>query len=224
MLGICAGLSDASCQELYFWRLGCISPEYSKCLLDRIELRGYDAPVAEIGRREPTVSSEAEEKNRALVHRFLMAHARGDLDALGEMLAHDFVDHSLLPGQVPGRGGYIQSAAEQHAALSDIRYIIEYQATDGDMVISRLTMRATHDRETRTRSPRSGARTSLPRFWRKSSNRHASASASSKILGWRGAFSKPRSLRRCPKYKVGRSTPTTSLLERSEETSTISWS
>jgi serine phosphatase RsbU (regulator of sigma subunit) len=148
MLGICAGLSDASCQELYFWRLGCISPEYSNCLLDRIELRGYDAPVAEIGRREPTVSSEAEEKNRALVHRFLMAHARGDLDALGEMLAHNFVDHSLLPGQVPGRGGYIQSAAEQHAALSDIRYIIEYQATDGDMVISRLTMRATHDRGT----------------------------------------------------------------------------
>jgi len=92
------------------------------------------------------VSSELEEKNRALVHRFLKAHARGDLDALGEMLAHNFVDHSLLPGQVPGREGYIRSAAEQHAALSDIRYIIEYQATDGDMVISRLTMRATHDR------------------------------------------------------------------------------
>jgi serine phosphatase RsbU (regulator of sigma subunit) len=29
-----------------------------------------------------------------------------------------------------------------------MRYIIEYQATDGDMVISRLTMRATHDRGT----------------------------------------------------------------------------
>src|SRR5215208_1443204 len=112
-----------------------------------IELRRYDASVAEIGRREPTVSTEAEEKNRALVHRFLKAHARGDLDALEEMLAHDFVDHSLLPGQLPGREGYIQSAAEQHAALSDIRYIVEYQATDGDdMVISRLTMRATHDR------------------------------------------------------------------------------
>jgi serine phosphatase RsbU (regulator of sigma subunit)/predicted ester cyclase len=144
---MCA-LLDASCQRLYFRRLGCISPEYSNCLLDRIELRGYDAPVAEIGRREPTVSSEAEQKNRALVHRFLMAHARGDLDALRKMLAHEFVDHSLLPGQVPGREGYIQSAAEQHAALSDIRYIIEYQATDGDMVISRLTMSATHDRGT----------------------------------------------------------------------------
>jgi serine phosphatase RsbU (regulator of sigma subunit)/predicted ester cyclase len=111
----------------------------------RIQLRGYDAPVAEIGRREHAVSSEAEE-NKTLVRRLLEAHAKGDLDALEEMLAPDFVDHSLLPGQVPGREGYIQSAAEQHAAFSDIRYIIEYQATDGDMVISRLTMRATHDR------------------------------------------------------------------------------
>ena len=109
---------------------------------------GICAPVAEIGRREHTVSSEAEENNRALVRRFLEAHAKGNLDALEEMLAHDFIDHSLLPGQVPGREGYLQSAAEQHAALSDIRYIIEYQATDGDMVISRLTMRAIHDRGT----------------------------------------------------------------------------
>ena len=92
------------------------------------------------------MTSEAEEKNRSLVHRFLMAHASGDLDALGEMLAPEFVDHSLLPGQIPGREGYLQSAAEQHAALSNMRYIIEYQATDGEMVISRLTMRATHDR------------------------------------------------------------------------------
>ena len=91
--------------------------------------------------------SEAQE-NKALVRRLLEAHAKGDLDALEEMLAPDFVGHSLLPGQVPGREGFIQSAAEQHAALSDIRYIIEYQATDGDMVISRLTMRATHDRGT----------------------------------------------------------------------------
>ena len=92
--------------------------------------------------------SEAEEKNKALIRRLLEAHAKGDLDTLEELLAPDFVDHSLLPGQDPGREGYIQSAAEQHAALSDIRYITEYQSTDGDMVISRLTMSAIHDRGT----------------------------------------------------------------------------
>ena len=90
--------------------------------------------------------SSEDEENKALVRRFLEAHAKGDLDALKEMLAPDFVDHSLLPGQVPGREGFIHSAAEQHAAFSDIRYIMEYQATDGDMVISRITMRAIHDR------------------------------------------------------------------------------
>jgi serine phosphatase RsbU (regulator of sigma subunit) len=92
--------------------------------------------------------SEAEVKNKALVRRLLEAHAEGDLRALEELLAPDFVAHSRLPGQDPGRDGYMQSAAAQHAALSDMRYIIEYQATDGDTVISRLTMRATHDRGT----------------------------------------------------------------------------
>ena len=91
------------------------------------------------------MSLEAED-NKALVRRVLTAHAAGDLAALEEMLSPDFVDHSLLPGQVPGREGYIRSAAEQHAAFSDIRYTIEYQATDNDMVISRVTMRAVHDR------------------------------------------------------------------------------
>jgi hypothetical protein len=120
-------------------------------MMRRIQHRGYDAPVAEIGRREHTVSSEAEE-NKTLVRRLLEAHAKGDLDVLEEMLAPHFVNHSLLPGQVPGREGYIQSAAVQHAALSDIRYIIEYQATDSDMVISRLTMRHPRPRDVIWRS------------------------------------------------------------------------
>ena len=88
----------------------------------------------------------SEDNNKALARRFLEAFANGDLGTLDELLAPEFINHSLLPGQDPGREGYLQSAAEQHAGFSDIRYIIEYQATDGDMVISRLTMRAIHDR------------------------------------------------------------------------------
>jgi serine phosphatase RsbU (regulator of sigma subunit)/predicted ester cyclase len=88
----------------------------------------------------------SEDENKALVRRFLEAFANGDLDTLDELLAPDFINHSLLPDQAPGREGYIQSAAEQYAGFSDIRYIIEYQATDDDMVITRLTIRAIHDR------------------------------------------------------------------------------
>src|ERR687885_1317296 len=106
----------------------------------RIPLRGYDAPVAEIARREHTVSSEAE-ANKALVRRFLEAHAKGDLDALEELLAPDYVNHSMLPGQEPDRDNYLQAMAEYHAAFSGIRYIIEKQLAEGDEVVTRFSAR-----------------------------------------------------------------------------------
>src|ERR671921_2562146 len=86
------------------------------------------------------------EENKALARRFLEAQDKADVETLEELLAPDFVDHTLLPGQVPGREGYIRMIVEDVAALSDIRTTIDYQATDGDMVISRLTSYSTHDR------------------------------------------------------------------------------
>ena len=94
---------------------------------------------------EAPVTSE-EEKNKALVRRFWESVARGDLDTIDELLAPDFVDHSLITGQKPGREGYKQQVAEQHAALSDIRPVIEDQVAQGDKVVTRLTWRSVHDR------------------------------------------------------------------------------
>src|SRR5919199_3995404 len=95
-------------------------------------------------REERSVS--VQEENKALVRRFVEAQANADLDTLDELLAPDFVDHSLLPDQEPGREGFIQSAAEEHAIFSHIRYNVEDQAAEGDKVITRLTMRRIHDR------------------------------------------------------------------------------
>jgi predicted ester cyclase len=87
------------------------------------------------------------EGNKALVRRYFEAFDEGNLEAIEEMLAPDFVDHSPLPDQGPGRDGYKRLLAEDRAALSDVRTTFEYQATDGDdMVISRLTQHSTHDR------------------------------------------------------------------------------
>ena len=86
------------------------------------------------------------EENKALVRRFFEAQAMGDLDALEELLAPDFVDHSLLPGQDPGREGYIEGVAEDHAAFSNLRFHIEDQVAEGDKVVSRLTHSGIHDR------------------------------------------------------------------------------
>ncbi len=86
------------------------------------------------------------EENKALVRRFLEAQDKGDLETLDELLAPDFVDHSLFPDQEPGRKGFMQSAAEEHAIFSNVRIHIEDQAAEGDKVISRLTIKRIHDR------------------------------------------------------------------------------
>src|SRR5215203_2341932 len=101
-----------------------------------------------VGKEDEESPVLTEEKNKALVRRFLEAQTNGDLQTLDELLAPDFVDHSPLPGQEdPGRGGYVRGAAEHHAALSDMRTTIEYQATDEDKVITRYTTHGIHDRE-----------------------------------------------------------------------------
>ena len=90
--------------------------------------------------------SEAEEKHKALVRRFFDVQTKGDLAALKEMMTLDFVNHHRGSGQERSREGYIREAAEARAACSELRYIIEDQAADGDRVLSRFTIRGIHDR------------------------------------------------------------------------------
>jgi serine phosphatase RsbU (regulator of sigma subunit)/predicted ester cyclase len=90
--------------------------------------------------------SETQEKNKALVRRLYELDARGDIEAMEKLLAPDFVDHSLLPDQDPGREGYLKSVAEEHAIFSNIRHIIEDQVAEGDKVTSRLSVSRIHDR------------------------------------------------------------------------------
>jgi predicted ester cyclase len=99
-----------------------------------------------VGSEEDALLSCEEEKNMALVRRFLEAQANADLDTLEELLAPDFVDRSLLPDQEPGREGYKQQVAEQIAALSEVRCIIEDQLAKGEKVVTRITWRSIHDR------------------------------------------------------------------------------
>ena len=89
--------------------------------------------------------SKAEE-NKALVRRFMEARAKADLNAIEEMMAPDFISHGLLPGQQPGREGLKRSIAEIAATFSNRRRFIEDQVAEGDKVVTRYTLRATHDR------------------------------------------------------------------------------
>jgi hypothetical protein len=46
---------------------------------------------------------------------FFEAQVQGNLDALKDMMAEDFVDHRVFPGQEPGPEGYIRAVAEDRA-------------------------------------------------------------------------------------------------------------
>ena len=89
--------------------------------------------------------SKAEE-NKALVRRFMEARAKADLNAIEEMMAPNFISHGLLPGQQPGREGLKRWIAEIAATFSNRRRFIEDQVAEGDKVVTRYTLRATHDR------------------------------------------------------------------------------
>jgi len=86
------------------------------------------------------------EEDIALVRRFLEARARADLDVMDEIMATDFVDHTLAPGQQPDRERYKRHVAKSVSAFSDVRFVIEEQVAGGDKVVSRISGRGTHDR------------------------------------------------------------------------------
>jgi predicted ester cyclase len=91
--------------------------------------------------------SEVEEKNKALVRRFLEARVIGDVDAVEKMLAPNFVNHTkVLPNEEPGREGFIQAIAQYNAAFSNSSIIVEDQVAAGEKVVSRCVVRRTHDR------------------------------------------------------------------------------
>ncbi len=90
--------------------------------------------------------SSRSEENKAIVRRFLEAGDKGDLETLDELMAPDFVDHSLLPGQGSDHEGYKQAVTAYHTALSDLHLIIHDQVAEGDEVVTRFTSRSIHDR------------------------------------------------------------------------------
>src|SRR3712207_5740811 len=87
-----------------------------------------------------TSSMSAEEKNKALVRRFLEARAKADLTAIEELLAPDFVDHTLAPAQQPDREGYRRQIAEYVSPFSDRRFVFEDQIAAGDKVVDRKSV------------------------------------------------------------------------------------
>jgi signal transduction histidine kinase len=66
------------------------------------------------------------------------------METLDELMAQDFADRSLLPGQKPGREDYKQSLADMLAMFSNTGFTVEAQIAEGDYVVSRYTGSSVH--------------------------------------------------------------------------------
>jgi steroid delta-isomerase-like uncharacterized protein len=68
----------------------------------------------------------------------------GDVDALGEVLADDFVEHEELPGLEPTRDGVITFFRMYRAAFPDLRMDVQDVLPSGDKAVARVRATGTH--------------------------------------------------------------------------------
>ena len=81
------------------------------------------------------------EENKAIVRRFEEELSRGNLDVIDELVAPDFVDRSLMPGQGPTREDFKRSVAEIVDAMPASSFTILEQVAEGDTVVTKYRQR-----------------------------------------------------------------------------------
>jgi steroid delta-isomerase-like uncharacterized protein len=81
------------------------------------------------------------EENEAIAAAFIERVAnQGDLTAVEQYYAADYVEHDVLPpGVSPGLEGMKQLFGRFRAAFPDLRYDVEDVVADGDKVVQRVT-------------------------------------------------------------------------------------
>jgi len=70
-----------------------------------------------------------------------------DIDAFGELLAADFVEHEELPAGAPTREGVKEFFRMQIAAFPDLKMTVQDVIVGGDKVVARARFTGTHTGE-----------------------------------------------------------------------------
>jgi len=88
------------------------------------------------------------EKNKAIVRRFYEEIDKGNLAAMDELVAENYVNHNPppFPELPPGRAG-LKRAFEMFWDATPGYHVIEDQLADGDKVVTRLRGVGKHERE-----------------------------------------------------------------------------
>ncbi len=102
------------------------------------------------------------ERNRAVLDRLNEEVLRGgNVGVLDELLAEDFVEHNPASGTGRDREGLKEFIRILHRAFADQVHTVDDQIVEGDRVVERCTMTATHAGEFMGIPP-TGKRVTLP--------------------------------------------------------------
>ena len=103
--------------------------------------------LASVQCQKKEAGSTSTEENKALTDRFAKAWIKGDLAAMDELLAANFVNHAAVPGVTPDREGYKQFVTMHHTGFPDFDVKVEDVVAEGDKVARRVTWTGTHKGE-----------------------------------------------------------------------------
>ena len=88
------------------------------------------------------------EENKALVRRFYAEIDKGNIDAMDELVAEDYLDHNPppFPGLKPGREG-LKQAFKIFWEATPGYHQIEEMIAEGDKVVTRMTSYGKHEKD-----------------------------------------------------------------------------
>lgn len=88
------------------------------------------------------------EENKALIRRFFHEIDEGNIDAMDELVAEDYINHDPppFPGLAPGREG-LKQAFEMFWRATPGHHVIEQQIAEGDLVVTHLRGVGKHEDE-----------------------------------------------------------------------------
>ena len=96
------------------------------------------------------------EENKALARRYLEeVWDKGNVDLIDELFTTDFVRHGppAVEGEMRGPEGFKGLVSTYHAGSPDFQVTIDDMIAEGDSVVSRWTVRGTHQRELMGNAP-----------------------------------------------------------------------
>ena len=86
-------------------------------------------------------------ENKAVAHHLYERVSAGDLDVVDELISDAFVEHEVMPGLEPNKGGVRQMFAMFINAFEGAKFEVDDMIAEGDKVCARVRLTGIHQAE-----------------------------------------------------------------------------